>query len=109
MLRTVVEAGPRVGVDERSFCSGVREAGFHWSGDLEPGLHRGWPETGATGLHWSGDLEPGLHRGWPETDATRLHWSGDLEPGLHRGWPETDATRLRKAVSIAVRFASPAW
>src|SRR5438093_8725224 len=65
-------------------------------GQAAPNFSIGAPTPAHTeGGCWSGVLEPGAHRGWPEIDATRLCWSGVLEPGAHRGWPEIDATRLR--------------
>src|SRR5438132_8200867 len=103
MLRAIVEAGPRVRIDQR---------GLHCSGVLEPGLDRGWPETGASRLRTAMFIagRSASPAGWPETGASRLRTAMFIagRSASPAGGPETGASRLRKAMSIAGRSASPA-
>src|SRR5207249_5210662 len=87
----------------------------HWSGCLESGLGRGWPEIGAAWLRSPSRAdvacEPGVR--WPEIGAAWLRSPSRAdtacEPGV--GWPEIGAawlpeegaSRLRSSKSLSWR------
>src|SRR5206468_4251810 len=119
----VPEHDAQIGIDRdhRVGETGQNCLVIHWSGGLEAGLDRGWPEKDAAMLRTPGPFgcvdrlqlpgtgsEAGVDRGWPEKDAAMLRTPGPFgcvdrlqltvtgsEAGVAPGWPETGTAKLR--------------